>query len=125
MNTNLNPEKIFVGVSWPYASDNIHLGHLAGQYVACDVFARYHRLKGNNVLMVSGSDSHGAPIVFKAEEKGVSPEELVTKSHQEIVDTYKKLGFLYENYTSTMTENHKEVVQNIFLVLKELGFLYE
>ncbi len=125
MNTNTNPEKIFIGVSWPYASDKIHLGHLAGQYIACDVFARYHRLKGNNVLMVSGSDSHGAPIVFKAEEKGISPEELVAKSHEQILETYKNLGLLYENYTSTMTENHKEVVQNIFLVLKEKGYLYE
>ena len=122
---NKNPEKIFVGVSWPYASSKIHIGHLAGQYIACDVFARYHRLKGNNVLMVSGSDSHGTPIVFKAEEEGISPEELVNRSHKKILKTYRDLGLIYENYTSTMTKNHEEVVQNIFLVLKEQGYIYE
>ncbi|HCC67764.1 TPA: methionine--tRNA ligase [Patescibacteria group bacterium] len=125
MNTNSHPEKIFIGVSWPYASDKIHLGHLAGQYIACDVFARYHRLKGNDVLMVSGSDCHGTPILLKAEKENISPEELVKKSHKQILETYKNLGLLYENYTSTMTENHKEVVHNIFLVLKERGYLYE
>jgi methionyl-tRNA synthetase len=116
--------KIFIGVSWPYASGKIHLGHLAGQNIACDVFARYHRLKGNKVLMVSGSDSHGTPILFKAEELGITPEKLVEDSHKDILNTFKKLSLIYENYTSTTTENHKEVVQNIFLVLKERGYLY-
>jgi len=116
--------KIFIGVSWPYASGKIHLGHLAGQNIACDVFARYHRLKGNKVLMVSGSDSHGTPILFKAEELGITPEKLVEDSHKNILNTFKKLSLIYENYTSTTTENHKEVVQNIFLVLKERGYLY-
>jgi len=125
MNENKSPEKIFIGVSWPYAYSKLHIGHLAGQYIACDVFARYHRLKGNDVLMVSGSDSHGTPIVYKAEKEGISPEQLVEKSHKEILDIYKKLGFLYENYTSTMTKNHEEVVQNIFLVLKDRGYIYE
>lgn len=121
---NTQSEKIFIGVSWPYASGKIHLGHLAGQNIACDVFARYHRLKGNKVLMVSGSDSHGTPILFKAEELGISPEELVKESHKGILETFKKLSLIYENYTTTTTSNHKEVVQNIFLVLKELGYLY-
>lgn len=120
----IQSQKIFIGVSWPYASGKIHLGHLAGQNISCDVFARYHRLKGNKVLMVSGSDSHGTPILFKAEELGISPEELVEKSHKEILNTFKNLSLIYENYTSTTTENHKEVVQNIFLVLKDLGYLY-
>ncbi len=117
------PRKIFIGVSWPYANGNIHIGHLAGQYVVCDVFARYHRLKGNEVLMVSGSDSHGAPVIFAAEEQGTTPEKLSEKAHNQIVETYKKLGFIYENYTTTRTKNHAIVAQNIFLVLNELGFL--
>ena len=121
-NSNTN-EKIFIGVSWPYANGNIHIGHLAGQYVVCDIFARYHRLKGNDVLMVSGSDSHGAPVIFAAEEEGVDPAKLADSSHEIIVNTYKQLGLLYENYTTTRTENHKIVAQNIFLVLDELGFL--
>jgi len=119
-----NTNKIFIGVSWPYASGKIHLGHLAGQNITCDVFARYHRLRGNEVLMVSGSDSHGTPILFKAQELGIAPEKLAQQSHKEIKETFKKLSLIYENYTSTTTENHKEVTQNIFLVLKELGYLY-
>lgn len=118
------PTKIFIGVSWPYASGKIHLGHLAGQNIACDVFARYHRLKGNEVLMVSGSDSHGTPIVVKAEQLNIPPQELVEQSHADILKTFEDLSLLYENYTSTLTQNHTVVVQNIFLVLKELGYLY-
>ncbi len=118
-------EKIFIGVSWPYANGNLHLGHLAGQNITCDVFARYHRLKGNKVLMVSGSDSHGAPVMFKAEELGKQPLEYSLESHENILNTFKKLDLIYENYTRTTTENHKTVVQNIFLVLKEFGYLEE
>lgn len=117
-------KKIFIGVSWPYASGNIHIGHLAGQYVVADIFARYNRMVGNHVLMVSGSDSHGAPVEFAAEEQKITPEELSNQSHEKIKKTYADLGFLYENYTSTTTENHKIVVQNIFKVLKEEGFLF-
>jgi methionyl-tRNA synthetase len=74
--------------------------------------------------LVSGSDSHGPPILFKAQELGIAPEKLSQQSHKEIKETFKKLSLMYENYTSTTTENHKEVTQNIFLVLKELGYLY-
>ncbi len=125
MTKKSNREKIFIGVSWPYASSKIHVGHLAGQYIACDVFARYHRLKGNDVLMVSGSDSHGTPILYKAEEEGVTPEKLVEKSHKDILQTYNNLGLIYENYTSTTTKNHEKVVHNLFLVLKDGGYIYE
>lgn len=123
MKTEPAYKKIFIGASWPYANGNIHLGHLAGQYVVCDVFARYHRIRGNKVLLVSGSDSHGAPVIFAAEDAGISPEKLVEESHRKIVETYTSLGFLYDNYTTTRTINHKIVSQNIFLVLKHLGFL--
>ena len=64
-------EKIFIGVAWPYANGPLHLGHIAGAYLPADIFARYHRLKGNRVLMVSGSDQHGTPITLKAEQ-GIS-----------------------------------------------------
>ncbi len=116
-------ETIFIGVSWPYANGTLHLGHLAGQNIVCDVFARYHRLKGNEVLMVSGSDCHGAPVVFKAEELGVDPAEYAEKSHQNILKIFERLSLIYENYTTTTTDLHKDIVQNIFLVLKENGYL--
>ena len=120
-----DPQKIFIGVSWPYANGDIHIGHLAGQNVVCDVFARYQRLKGKDVLMVSGSDSHGAPVIFAAEQENITPAVYAENAHKKIVETFEKLGLVYENYTKTTTENHKIVVQNIFLVLKELGYLEE
>ncbi len=117
-------KKIFIGVSWPYANANIHFGHLAGQNVVCDVFARYNRLKGNKVLMVSGSDCHGAPVELEAHNQNIPPEKLAQKTHEEIVNTYEQLSFLYDNYTTTMTENHKEVAQNVFKVLDKNGYLF-
>ncbi len=117
-------KKIFIGVSWPYANGNIHFGHLAGQYVVCDIFARYHRLRGNKVLMVSGSDCHGAPVELEAEKQNISPKKLAEKSHKEIKDTYEKLSLLYDNYTTAMTDNHKNVVQNFFKVLDKNGYLF-
>ncbi len=116
-------KKIFIGVSWPYANGNVHFGHLAGQYVVCDIFARYHRLKGNKVLMVSGSDCHGAPVELEAHNQNMLPRDLALKTHEEIKSTYGKLSFLYDNYTTTMTENHKEVVQNVFKVLDRNEYL--
>ena len=116
-------KKIFIGVSWPYANGIIHFGHLAGQNVVCDVFARYNRLKGNSVLMVSGSDCHGAPVELEAHRQNIPPKELAQRTHEEIVQTYESLSFLYDNYTTTMTENHREVVQNVFKVLDRNSYL--
>ena len=76
------PERILIGVAWPYANGSLHMGHIAGCYLAADVFARYHRLKGNDVLMVSGSDQHGTPITLRAEQDGVSPQEVVSRYHK-------------------------------------------
>src|SRR6478609_4308111 len=79
---NSQPEKIFVAVAWPYASGPRHLGHVAGAYLPPDIFARYHRMKGNRVLMVSGSDMHGTPITVAAEQAGVSPATLAYRIHR-------------------------------------------
>ncbi len=70
---NSEPQKIFIAVAWPYASGPRHLGHVAGAYLPPDIFARYHRMKGNRVLMVSGSDMNGTPITVAAERAGISP----------------------------------------------------
>ena len=80
------PERILIGVAWPYANGSLHMGHIAGCYLAADVFARYHRLKGNDVLMVSGSDQHGTPITLRAEQDGVSPQEVVSRYHKEFLN---------------------------------------
>ena len=74
------PERILIGVAWPYANGPLHMGHVAGCYLAADIFARYHRLKGNDVLMVSGSDQHGTPITLRAEQDGVSPQDVVDRT---------------------------------------------
>ena len=76
------PERILIGVAWPYANGSLHMGHIAGCYLAADIFARYHRLKGDHVLMVSGSDQHGTPITLRAEQDGVSPQEVVSPLSQ-------------------------------------------
>ncbi len=78
-------EYILVAVAWPYANGSLHLGHIAGCYLPADIFARYHRLKGNNVLMVSGSDQHGAPITIRAEKESRTPQEIVNKYHAAFV----------------------------------------
>ena len=72
-------EKIFIGVAWPYANGPLHLGHIAGAYLAADIFARYHRIKGNEVLMVSGSDQHGTPITLRAEQEKTTPAKVAER----------------------------------------------
>ena len=119
------PENILIGVAWPYANGPLHLGHLAGAYLPADIFARYHRLKGNNVLMVSGSDMHGTPITISAEKEGVSPEEVATRNHNGFLDSWQKMGISFDLFTSTHTDNHTGVVHDIFRTLLEKDYLYK
>ncbi|MSQ11310.1 MAG: methionine--tRNA ligase [Dehalococcoidia bacterium] len=119
------PERIFIGVAWPYANGPLHLGHIAGCYLPADIFARYHRLKGSEVLMVSGSDQHGTPITIRAEQDGVSPQEVVDKYHASFLDSWERLGISWDLYTSTGTENHREVVHRIFTKLLRQGDIYK
>ena len=118
------PRHILVAVAWPYASGSRHLGHLAGAYLPPDVFARYHRIAGDRVLMVSGSDVHGTPITVRADQEGVSPAEIVDRYHAEIVETWDRLGIAFDLYTTTGTDNHRRVAQDFFLRLLENGYLY-
>ncbi len=114
---------ILVAVGWPYASGSRHLGHLAGAYIPADIFARYHRSAGNHVLMVSGSDVHGTPITVRADEEGVEPEVIVDRYHQEFLDQWDYLGISWDLYTSTGTENHRNVTWDLFSRLMEKGFI--
>ena len=118
------PERIFIGVAWPYANGPLHMGHIAGCYLAADIFARYHRMKGNEVLMVSGSDAHGTPITIRADQEGVEPEAVLERYHELFLDTWQRLGITFDLFTSTHTENHQRVVQDIFLKLQEQGYIY-
>lgn len=117
-------ERIFIGVAWPYANGSLHLGHLAGCYLAADIFARYHRMRGNEVLMVSGSDTHGTPITIRADQEGVSPAEVVERYHAEFLTTWERLGIGFDLFTHTNTENHQRVVHDIFTALREQGYIY-
>lgn len=117
-------ENILIAVAWPYANARIHVGNLTGSYLPADICARYHRLRGRNVLMVSGSDAHGTPITVKADAEGKSPLEIYKQYHQEFIELFQKLGLTYDIFTSTHTANHFEVAQKIFLTLKENGYLY-
>src|SRR5438046_852894 len=119
------PQKILVAVAWPYASGPRHLGHVAGPGVPSDIFARYHRLKGNDVLMISGTDEHGTPVMVSADREGVSPRELADRNNALILDDYVRLGMTYDCFTRTTTRNHYAVVQDMFRTLYDKGFLIE
>lgn len=116
---------IHVSVAWPYANGDLHVGHLAGAYLPADIFARYHRLKGNRVLMVSGSDSHGTPISVEADKRGVSAAEVFEHYHERFLLTQQKIGISYDLFTHTDTENHHQIAQDFFRRLLERGYLYK
>ena len=116
-------KNILVSVAWPYASGSRHLGHIGGAYLPADIFARYHRTVGNKVLMVSGSDVHGTPITVRADAEGVQPIDIVNKYHAEFLGYWEKLGISWDNYTTTMTDTHIEVVHDVFNNLLEKGLI--
>ena len=120
-----DPKKILVAPAWPYASGPRHIGHVAGFAVPADVFARYHRLKGNDVLMVSGTDEHGTPVMVAADRAGISPRELADRNNALIRDDLRDLGISYDCFTRTTTHNHHRVTQDLFRTLYERGALIE
>ena len=119
------PETILVCVAWPYANGPMHAGQVAGAYLPADIYARYQRMRGNRVLMVSGSDAHGTPVTIAAEQEGISPEEVFQRSHRSFLDTFERLGISFDLFTHTDTENHHAVAQEIFTRLYERGHIYE
>ncbi len=119
------PRKILVAVAWPYANGPRHIGHVAGFGVPSDIFARYHRLRGNDVLMVSGTDEHGTPIMVAADREGLSPRELVDRNSAVIRDDLRRLGLSYDLFTRTTTANHHRVVRDVFRTLWEKGYITE
>jgi methionyl-tRNA synthetase len=118
-------EKIYIGVAWPYANGHLHLGHIAGCYLPADIFARYHRAKGNEVLMVTGSDFHGTPITIRAEQEHTTPAAVAEKYHKSFLESWAGLGISWDLYTHTGTANHAAVTQDMFKTLKEHGYIYK
>ena len=118
-------EYILVCVAWPYANADIHQGNVTGSYLPADIYARFHRLRGNHVLMVSGSDSHGTPVTVRAEEEGKTVEEVVSYFHNRFLEVFQKLGLTYDLFTHTDTENHHTVSQDVFTSLLNNGYMYQ
>jgi methionyl-tRNA synthetase len=119
-----SPTNVLTAVAWPYANGPRHIGHVAGFGVPSDVFSRYQRLAGNNVLMVSGTDEHGTPIQVQAEREGVTARELADRYNAVIAGDLQKLGLSYDLFTRTTTRNHYAVVQQIFLGLLDNGYIF-
>ena len=117
------PRRILVAVAWPYANGPRHIGHVAGFGVPADIFARYHRLRGDDVLMVSGTDEHGTPIMVAADREGVSPRELADRMSAVIRQDLQALGLSYDLFTRTTTKNHHRVTQDLFRTLYDKGFV--
>ncbi len=118
-------KKILVGVAWPYVNGEKHVGQIAGAYLPPDIFARYQRLIGNDVLMVSGSDTHGTPITLQAEKEGVTPEVVIEKYHNLFVQGCVDMGLTFDLYSHTDTANHWAVTQKLFLRHLENGYIYK
>ena len=114
---------VFVAVAWPYANGPRHIGHVSGFGVPSDVFARFQRMSGNDVLMVSGTDEHGTPLLVQAEKEGVPVQTLADRYNRVIVDDLVGLGLSYDLFTRTTTRNHFAVVQELFRGLHDNGYM--
>ena len=115
---------VVIGISWPFANGDLHIGHAASSLPG-DVIARYHRLKGNNVLMVSGTDSHGTPIEVKALKENRNPKDIVSECHEAFTKDWKDLGMSFDLFNRTDDDYHKEFVQEQFKKYYEYGYLFE
>jgi len=119
------PDKVFIGVAWPYANGSLHLGHIAGSLLPPDIFSRYHRLRGRRVLMVSGSDEHGTPITVTAEKRGITPAQVAQAYHDEHVRDLARFGISFDLFFRTSDPNHKQVVWDIFTNLLNKDLIYK
>ena len=119
------PAAVLSAVAWPYANGPRHIGHVAGFGVPSDVFSRWARMAGHDVLMVSGTDEHGTPILVQAEREGVSPQQLADRNNRLIVEDLAALGLSYDLFTRTTTRNHHAVVQELFTTVHANGYLVE
>jgi methionyl-tRNA synthetase len=115
---------ILTAVAWPYASGPRHIGHVAGFGVPSDVFSRYQRMAGNQVLMVSGTDEHGTPILVAADQAGASPRDVADRYNRVIAEDLRALGLTYDLFTRTTTKNHYAVTQDLFLGLLNNGYIF-
>ena len=123
--TNKNFKRTLITTALPYANGPVHVGHLAGVYVPADIYARYLRLKGEEVLMVGGSDEHGVPIALKAKAEGITPQEVVDRYHGIIKKSFEEFGISFDIYSRTTSETHYKTASDIFRTLYEKGEFLE
>ena len=109
----------------PYANGPVHIGHLAGVYVPADIYVRYLRLKGEEVLFIGGSDEHGVPITIKAKKEGVTPQDIVDRYHTIIKKSFEDFGISFDVYSRTTSTTHKELASDIFKTIYEKGGFIE
>jgi len=122
--SSATPKHILAAPAWPYANGPRHIGHVSGFALPSDMFSRYQRMAGNNVLMVSGTDEHGTPITVQADQEGVTPRELVDRYNGIIANDLANLSMSYDLFTRTTTRNHYAVVQEIFSTLLRNGYIF-
>lgn len=118
-------KRTLVTTALPYANGPVHIGHLAGVYVPADIYVRYMRMKGEDVLLIGGSDEHGVPITIKAKKEGVTPQDVVDKYHTIIKDSFEKFGISFDVYSRTSSKIHHETASNFFKTLNEKGEFIE
>jgi methionyl-tRNA synthetase len=121
---SVSPKHILAAPAWPYANGPRHIGHVSGFALPSDMFSRYQRMAGNNVLMVSGTDEHGTPITVQADKEGISPREVADRYNKLISEDLTALGMSYNLFTRTTTRNHYAVVQDMFSRLLENGYVF-
>lgn len=115
--------KILVTSALPYANGEIHFGHLAGAYLPADIYVKYHRLKGSDVVFICGSDEHGVPITIAAQQAGITPQELVNRYHPSIKNAFQAFGIEFDHYSRTSLPIHYETAQSFFLKVYHNGFI--
>ena len=121
---NENGRNILIGGAWPYANNSLHLGHIAA-LLPGDILARYHRLKGDNVIYVSGSDCHGTPITERAKKEGVTAASIADMYHNEFIESFNKMNFSYNLYSRTESDFHKTNVEKLFKKMYDNGYIFE
>ena len=124
-NYTLNKKRFTITAALPYANGPIHIGHLAGAYVPADIYSRYLKLKGHDVVFICGSDEHGAAIPIRAKKEGVSPQEIINKYHFMIKDSFLEFGISFDNYSRTSSKIHHETASEFFKELNQKNIFIE
>ena len=109
-----SPKRYTITAALPYVNGPVHIGHLAGVYVPADIYSRFQRIKGNDVLFICGSDEHGVPITIKANKEGITPQQVVDKYHTIVKKSFNDFGISFDNYSRTSAKVHHDTASDFF-----------